>query len=148
MMHNDYLDIIFEITEETKRLAEEAGFEYSVTGGSVQSCSSYFSLSKEVYDEKYDEWLMQELKVRISDHPHVRRISIVDFHVGLFSDHGSINIYPERVYVDYDDDGSSRYTYEDEKGPDSELLGFEVDEDDIKEIAKAILKAAMEKEPE
>ena len=146
MKFQDFSSIITEVTLATEAAGKALGFKYYTDGGSVQSCSSYFSLVRE-NDESGEQ---QSLSVRISDHSPRNRVSEIDLNIGLFSDHGADKIEATRIWerdvitVDADGEPESWDTVAcDEDDEDAELTGFEVSQDEINRIANVIVAKAV-----
>lgn len=116
---------------------ENQGARVRITGGSVQSCSTYFDLNG--------------VAVRISDHAPRTQLSVVDYHIGLNSDHGddfldAHEVY-ERTIFEFNDDEevvSQEIVECEEDDEDAELVGFRVSESEIKRVARCAIESANE----
>lgn len=114
---------------------ESQGAAVRITGGSVQSCSTYLDVNG--------------LAVRISDHALQTQLSEVNYHIGLGSLYGDdiIDVHPvyEQLITEMDDDGeeiSSEYIECGEDDDDAEHVGYKVSMDEIKRAAAAVIAEA------
>ena len=128
-------DVIHAIIQEI----EDQGANVLITGGSLQSCSTYFEVNG--------------LAVRVSDHAPGMQFSEVNYHIGLNSSHGDDMLdahpYYERYVVEFDENDeeiSSEYIECEEDDDDAELVGYSVSLEEIKRVAANAIDAANEQE--
>lgn len=138
MKLENYSDLVIEFEIAVEKLAEARGFKFYSDGASQQSMSSYFSLSQD--REVGDEDESRALSVRISDHAYRSRAGDIDFHVGVNSNHGSVEICADPRWYDYDENGEMVYV--DEMADPDFFDGIAVSQEDFDAAVAAVIEAA------
>lgn len=141
-MRYENLDrLVVDFIVETEIKAEDVGLLLNITGGSSQSCSTYFSLGN--------------LAVRISDHSPRTRLSHVDYHIGIGAKYGDDFLDARQVFqrcisqVDEDEEViSSDWVDCGPDDDDAEFVGWELDRAHMLEVIGNLVAHAKDHEPD